>query len=357
MATSGSTGLTSTVASTSSLPRVDEQLVDAPLVDKFGRVHRSLRLSVTDRCNLRCLYCMPESADDFQDSEQLLTFDEIERVVRLLAKRGIYKVRLTGGEPTLRKNLVALVERLSQIDGLDDLAMTTNGMRMVQLAEPLRSAGLRRVNVSLDALNDEAFFRVTRRRGVQQVLDGIDACLSAGFEEVRINALAIRGLNEEQILPLAHWGRERQITLRFIEYMPLGGDRSWQQQQVITGADLRQLLTQNFGPLVPAQRNDPAQPANDFVYQDNAATVGFINSVSEPFCGACDRLRLTAEGALRNCLFSHREWSLGQPMRSGASDLELLGLIYECVGDKEPGHLIAQPAFRQPERPMYRIGG
>lgn len=327
------------------------------LTDTLGRAHRSLRLSVTDRCNLRCVYCMPESADDFEEPASYLTFDEIERAVGLLVGAGITKVRITGGEPTLRAQLPALVQRLRGIPGLVDLAMTTNGLKMVDLAAPLRAAGLQRVNLSLDALTEEAFNRVSRRRGLERVLAGIDATLAAGFEEVRVNALAIRNLNEEQILPLARWARDRGVTLRFIEYMPLGGDRSWQEGQVISGAELRRILQDEFGPLTIRTDTDTSQPSRDFEYADGGGTVGFINSVSEPFCGACDRLRLTAEGNLRNCLFSDEEWALREALRSGVKDEEILEIVRSAVLAKKPGHLISQPKFRQPDRPMYRIGG
>jgi cyclic pyranopterin phosphate synthase len=316
-----------------------------------------LRLSVTDRCNLRCLYCMPESPDDFQDSDTLLSFDQIERVVRVLAGAGVNKVRLTGGEPTLRKNLPELVARLRGIAGIDQLAMTTHGMRLDTLAGPLREAGLQRLNISLDAVSEEAFQRVTRRRGLAQVLGGIDAALAAGFEHLRLNALAIRGLNEDQIFPLVDFALRRGLTLRFIEYMPLGGDRNWRDGQVLTGAELRRRIELHFGPLTPLPRADRSQPASDYAFADGRGVIGFINPISEPFCGDCNRLRLTAEGALRNCLFSHHEWPLRPLLEQQASDEALLAEIRACVAAKWAGHQISEPDFRQPERPMYQIGG
>ncbi len=327
------------------------------LVDSFGRVHDSLRLSVTDRCNLRCLYCMPESADDFQDADTLLSFDHITRVVRVLAAAGVTKVRITGGEPTLRSRLPELLARLAEIERIVELTMTTNGMRMDSLAEPLHAAGLKRVNISLDALTDEAFFRITRRRGLERVLAGIDATLNAGFESVRLNALAIREINEEQILPLARFAKDRHLTLRFIEYMPLGGDRTWKSEQVLSGAQVREMIEREFGPLIAIPRPHPSQPSTDFQYGDGTASIGFINPVSEPFCGACNRLRLTAAGALRNCLFSHREWDLSQLLVANADDDSVLHTIRQCLHAKEAGHLITEPSFRQPDRPMYQIGG
>lgn len=327
------------------------------LIDRLGRVHDSLRLSVTDRCNLRCLYCMPESADDFQDSDTLLSFQHIERIVRVLTSAGVNKIRVTGGEPTLRARLPELIERLAGIPGIDDLAITTNALRMVQLAKPLKDAGLRRVNISLDALSDETFRRMARRDGLARTLEGIAATLSAGFEQVRLNALAIRGLNESEIIPLVHFAREHDVTIRFIEYMPLGGERNWQAEQVITGRQIRELVEQEFGPLLEIDRPHPSQPSSDFKFADGQGGIGLINPVTEPFCGACNRLRLTASGAMRNCLFSHREWDLRPLLESDADDAKILTMIGDCVASKEPGHLITQPTFRQPDRPMYQIGG
>lgn len=329
----------------------------APLVDRFGRVHDSLRLSVTDRCNLRCLYCMPESADDFEDAASLLSFDQIERIVRVLAAAGVRKIRITGGEPLLRRSLPALVARLAAIPHIDDLAITTNGIGLPSLAVPLQQAGIRRVNISLDALQEESFQRVTRRQGLHRVIAGIDAAVSAGFDEVRLNALAIRGLNEDQILPLARFAKARGLLLRFIEYMPLGGDRSWQSEQMLSGETVRGWIERELGALLPLGRPHPSQPSTDFQYADGRGRIGFINPVSEPFCGACNRLRLTAAGGLRNCLFSHREWQLAPLLSSGADDASLLAAIRQSLDAKEAGHLITRPGFRQPDRPMYQIGG
>lgn len=335
----------------------DPAATAAPLIDRFDRIHDSLRLSVTDRCNLRCLYCMPESADDFEDAASLLSFDQIERVARVLAASGVNKIRITGGEPLLRRSLPELVERLAAIPCIDDLAITTNGIRLPALAEPLQKAGIRRVNISLDTLNEESFQRVTRRRGLDRVIAGIDAAVAAGFDEIRLNALAIRGLNEDQILPLARFAKERGLLLRFIEYMPLGGDRSWQSDQMLSGATVREWIQRELGPLVPLGRPHPSQPSIDFEYADGGERIGFINPVSDPFCGACNRLRLTAAGALRNCLFSHHEWQLAPLLAAGADDAMLLATIRECLEAKEAGHLITRPGFRQPDRPMYQIGG
>lgn len=300
---------------------------------------------------------MPESADDFQDSDSLVSFDQIEHIVRVLTKVGVSKIRLTGGEPTLRARLTELVARLANLPGIDDLAMTTNALRMVQLAEPLKQAGLQRVNISLDALTDEAFRRMARRDGLARTLEGIAATLTAGFQQVRLNALAIRSLNESEIVPLVNFARQHNVTIRFIEYMPLGGERNWQAEQVITGEQVKQIIEREFGTLQSIERPHPSQPSSDFTFADHRGGVGLINPVSEPFCGACNRLRLTASGGLRNCLFSHREWDVRHLLESNADDEQILATIIDCVANKEPGHLISQPTFRQPDRPMYQIGG
>lgn len=300
---------------------------------------------------------MPESTDDFEDAASLLSFDEIERVAQVLAIAGVQKIRITGGEPLLRRSLPELVERLRAIPRIEDLAITTNGIRLPTLADPLRRAGIHRVNISLDALNEESFQRITRRQGLHRVIAGIEAAVAAGFEEVRLNALAIRGLNEDQVLPLARFAKERGLLLRFIEYMPLGADRSWQSDQMLSGETVRRWIERELGPLLPIGRPHPSQPSTDYQYADGGGHIGFINPVSEPFCGACNRLRLTAAGALRNCLFSHREWQLAPLLADGADDASLLAAVRECLQAKEAGHLITRPGFRQPDRPMYQIGG
>lgn len=327
------------------------------LVDSFGRMHSSLRVSVTDRCNIRCFYCMPNENIRFKPRREILTFEEIERFVRVGARLGIRKLRLTGGEPLVRAELPLLVERLARIPGIDDLAMTTNGVLLADQATALKQAGLQRLNISLDSLNEVTFQKIARREGLGRVLDGIAAALLAGFEEVRLNAIAIKGLTESEIVPLAHFARERRLELRFIEFMPLDAENRWQPDQVLTGAEILCRLEREFGPLIPAHRSDPSQPAVDFEYGDGRGRIGLIRPVSQPFCGDCNRLRLTAEGRVRNCLFSSVEWDARAVLRRGGSDHELAELIRDCVWAKKTGHGIDSPEFLKPERAMYQIGG
>jgi GTP 3',8-cyclase len=335
----------------------DGAMSEPPLVDGFGRRHNSLRISVTDRCNIRCFYCMPADGVVFRPREELLTFEEIERFVRALAPLGVNKLRLTGGEPLVRAELPELVRRLSSIAGIRDIALTTNGMLLDEHAESLKAAGLQRINISLDTLREEVFQQITRRSGVDRVLAGIAAAQRAGFERIRLNAVAIHGITESEIVPLAEFARARNLDLRFIEFMPLDADRHWSNEQLLTGETIRRMLEEQFGPLVPAPRSDPAQPAVDYEFADGVGRIGFISPVSQPFCGDCNRLRLTAEGQVRNCLFSTVEWDARRLLRTGASDDELRALVRDCVAAKAAAHGIGQRDFHQPERAMYQIGG
>jgi GTP 3',8-cyclase len=337
----------------------DETLVsgESPLVDGFGRRHTNLRISVTDRCNIRCFYCMPAEGVVFRPREELLTFEEIERFVRALVPLGVNKLRLTGGEPLLRAELPILVRKLTVIDGVRDIALTTNGMLLDEQAEALKAAGLQRINISLDTLREEIFQQITRRSGVNRVLAGIAAAQCAGFDRIRLNAVSIQGITESEIIPLAEFARERDLELRFIEFMPLDADHHWTNDQLLTGAAIRRILESEFGPLVPAGRADASQPAMDFEFADGRGGIGFINPVSEPFCGDCNRLRLTAEGQVRNCLFSTVEWDARRLLRAGASAAELRALVRDCVAAKAAAHGIGQRDFHQPERAMYQIGG
>lgn len=334
------------------------------LIDTFGRVHRSLRISVTDRCNIRCFYCMPAGDITFLPRQELLTFEEIARVVRILSGVGIREVRLTGGEPLVRRDLNRLVGMLARIDTVSDLAMTTNGILLTQFARSLRDAGLRRLNISLDTLNEQTFRQISRREGVQRVIDGIDAAIEAGFEKIRLNALAIRDLTEREIESLVEFAAARSLTMRFIEYMPLDADRQWSADQVLSGEAILERLRARFGRLRPVTPPQASQPARDYELLDMPTDrqgrhplVGLIRPVSNPFCGACDRIRLTAEGTIRNCLFSTEEWDLRQLLRGGASDDEVLRRVADAVIAKRAGHLISRPGFQSPERAMYRIGG
>jgi len=327
------------------------------LLDQLGRVHRSLRISVTDRCNIRCFYCMPNDNVRFKPRHEILSFEEVTRFVEIVTKLGVRRLRLTGGEPLVRADLPRLVAQLARIRDVEDLALTTNGLLLAEQAAALRRAGLRRVNVSLDTLSEETFQHISRRPGLDRVLAGIAAAQEAGFECVRLNAIAIRSLTDAEIVPLARFARERGLELRFIEYMPLDADRHWQQVDVLDGETIRRTLEAEFGPLKAAAPRHASQPATDFVYVDGGGRIGLIRPVSQPFCGDCDRLRLTAEGQIRNCLFSAREWDARRLLREGGSDEEIADLIRACVWAKAPAHGIGSEDFVRPERAMYQIGG
>jgi cyclic pyranopterin phosphate synthase len=337
------------------------------LVDNFGRVHTDLRISVTDRCNLRCTYCMPLDVS-FKPREELLSYEEITRVARVAAGLGIRSIRITGGEPLVRSDVAALVRQLVTIPGVEDVSLTTNGLLLEEQAADLRRAGLHRLNVSLDALSEEVFERIARRQGLDRVLVGLAAAKAAGFRSIRINAVSIRGLTEGEIVPLARFCRREGFHLRFIEFMPLDGESSWSDGQVLSGREVRDILVRHLGPLVPAVRTDDGQPAIDYSYAmpealdggepvDRAAGVGFIDPVTQPFCDRCDRLRLTADGQFRNCLFSTTEWDSRHVLRTGGSDDEIARLLRDCVLAKRAAHGIGTPAFEQPTRAMYQIGG
>lgn len=307
---------------------------------------------------------MPADDVTFLPRESLLTFEEIVRVTRLLVGVGIRDVRLTGGEPLVRRELDRLVAMLVEIDGIEDLALTTNGMLLSEQARSLRRAGLKRINISLDTLNEEAFRKITRREGLDRVLGGIDAAIDAGFDSIRLNALAIRDLTEPEVIPLVEFAIARGLTMRFIEYMPLDAERRWRADRVLSGDEIMARLEGHFGGLRPVAPPHLSQPARDYELVDRPVgrdgrlpRVGLIRPVTEPFCGACDRIRLTAEGTIRNCLFSHQEWDLRGMLRGGAGDDEIVSAVASAVIAKGPGHLISQIGFTQPERPMFRIGG
>jgi GTP 3',8-cyclase len=333
-------------------------MTNAPVLrDGYGRVHTHLRISVTDRCNLRCFYCMPDDHVVFKPRTELLTFEEIERVVRVLVPMGVNKLRITGGEPLVRLQVDRLISRLAAIPGVRDLAMTTNGMLLADQAQALRRAGLRRLNISLDALDEAVFEQISRRHGLDRVLQGIAVAGQMGFEKIRLNAVAIRGWTEGQILPLAEFARRHHLELRFIEFMPLDADASWSDEQVLTGCEIRRRIESKFGPLIAVPRTDPSQPAVDYQYGDGAGRVGFIEPVTHPFCDHCNRLRLTAEGQFRNCIFSQEEWDARAVIRGTGSDRQLAGLVRACVRAKKLGHGIDSPEFLRPHRAMYQIGG
>ena len=339
------------------MPSPAETVRRPPILDSLGRVHSNLRISVTDRCNIRCFYCMPDENIRFKPRDELLTFEEIEQFVRVAASMGVNKLRITGGEPLVRSELSELIRKLVAIDGIEDVALTTNGILLAEQAATLKASGLHRLNISLDTLNEATFQRITRRAGLERVLEGIFAARETGFERIRLNAVAIAGLTEDDVVPLGEFARAHKMEMRFIEFMPLDAEGNWQDDQVLPGEAIRAQLEQAFGPLVPAARPDPSQPAVDYQFADGIGKIGFINPVSQPFCSDCNRLRITAEGQLRNCLFSTTEWDARALLRSTADDNEIVELIRQCVWAKKPGHGIDGADFVRPERAMYQIGG
>jgi cyclic pyranopterin phosphate synthase len=329
----------------------------SPLIDAFGRVHTNLRVSVTDRCNIRCFYCMPAEHVQFKPRHELLTFEEIERFVRVVARLGVNKIRLTGGEPLVRQELASLVRNIARVPGIRDIALTTNGMLLADQAQALKEAGLHRLNISLDSLDPETFFRISRREGLDLVLEGIHAARRVGFEKIKLNAVAIKGITEPDIVPLGKFAREHGMEMRFIEFMPLDAEGNWGNDQVLSGSQIRDVLEAALGPLVALERDDPSQPATDYVFADGIGQIGFINPISQPFCQSCNRLRLTAEGQVRNCLFSTEEWDARQLLRGSSSDDEIADLVRMSVGAKQAGHGINSDEFCKPARAMYQIGG
>jgi GTP 3',8-cyclase len=330
------------------------------LVDGYGRVHRDLRISVTDRCNFRCTYCMPEEGMQWLPRSEVLTFEEIERIARVCVERfGVDSIRLTGGEPTVRAHLPILVGKIAALrvggDGPPvDVALTTNGATLRSIAGGLVAAGLRRVNVSLDTLRRDRFVELTRRDELDHVLEGIDAAVEAGLAPVKLNAVVMRGRNDDEILDLATFGRDRGVVVRFIEWMPLDADQRWDAGAVVSQAEIVAAIDAVY-PLEPVSRGH--QPAERFVYRDGRGEVGVIPSVTRPFCESCDRIRLTAEGQLRSCLFAVDEVDLRSLVREGASDDDLADAVRRCVAGKWAGHMIGQVQFVRPRRSMSQIGG
>ncbi len=328
-----------------------------PLVDTFGRPHDNLRLSVTDRCNIRCFYCMPEHPVEFVPRGGILTFEEIERVARIAVRLGVNKLRVTGGEPLMRRDLHRLIARLAALGGVRDLALTTNGVLLAEQAEALYRAGLRRINIHLDTLDRNRFLEITRRDELDRVLQGIEACLRLGFQPIKINAVAVKGLVEPDIVPLARFGRERGIEIRYIEFMPLDAQGIWDRGKVLLADDILAMLARDIGPLEPVPGADPRTPASEYRFVDGTGGVGFIANVSRPFCLQCNRIRLTADGKLRYCLFALEEFDLRALLRRAAGDEEIEALIRSTIEKKWLGHEINHAGFVPPPRPMYAIGG
>ncbi|HLI15758.1 MAG TPA: GTP 3',8-cyclase MoaA [Acidimicrobiales bacterium] len=326
-----------------------------PLVDRFGRLHTDLRLSVTDRCNLRCSYCMPAEGVRFLPAAELLSFDEIERIARVARDLGITAVRLTGGEPLVRAGLADLVARLASL-GFEDLALTTNGMRLAALARPLATAGLRRVNVSCDSLREDRFAAIRRGGRLSSVLEAMDAAEAAGLAPIKVNVVLVAGVNDDEVLDFAAFAREAGRVVRFIEFMPLDADRRWDRRLVVPSDEVVARIDERW-PLEAVEAPGEPAPAARYRFADGCGEIGVVASVTRPFCGTCDRLRVTAEGALRNCLFSDDELSLRDVLRRGGSDDELAALFHASVGAKRAGHGIGDPTFSPPRRSMSMIGG
>jgi cyclic pyranopterin phosphate synthase len=327
-----------------------------PLRDGWGREIKSLRVSVTDKCNFRCTYCMPAEGLEWLPRNEILDYEEIERLVRIMAAMGVEEVRLTGGEPLVRRELPTLVRLLADVPGVSDLSLTTNGILLDRLAGPLVDAGLRRLNVSLDSLSHVRFAEITRRDALDRVLAGLEeAERYPQLRPIKVNCVAIRGFTEEEVPALAALARRKPYVVRFIEFMPLDADEAWREDDVLTGAEVRALIEEHW-PLVeiPAK---PSSTARRFRFADGAGEIGFVNPVSEPFCSSCDRIRLTADGQLRTCLFSRREWDLKTPLRDGSSDERIEELIRWAVRHKELKHKINEPGFVRASRSMSQIGG
>ena len=327
-----------------------------PLVDSWDRQIRSVRVSVTDKCNFRCRYCMPAEGLEWLPRDELLSFEEIARLAGVLASMGVDEVRLTGGEPLVRRDLPVLVSLLAETPGVRDLSLTTNGVLLDRLAQPLVEAGLTRLNVSLDSLSHVRFAEITRRDALDRVLAGLaEAERYPELRPIKVNCVAIRGFTEEEVPALAELARRKPYIVRFIEFMPLDADEAWREDEVLTGGEIRALIEERW-PLeeLPAK---PSSTARRFRFADGAGEIGFVNPVSEPFCSSCDRIRLTSDGQLRTCLFSRREWDLKAPLRDGASDDELAALIRFAVRHKELKHKINDPGFVRASRSMSQIGG
>jgi cyclic pyranopterin phosphate synthase len=326
------------------------------LTDSFGRLHDNLRISVTDRCNIRCFYCMPEHDVQFVKRSEILDFEEIERFARIAAGLGINKLRVTGGEPLVRRDLPLLIRRLAAIPGIRDLALTTNGVLLSELAAPLYEAGLRRINVHIDTLDPERFLQITRRDDLPKVLQGLQTAKDLGYR-VKLNAVAVKNLVEPDIVPLARYARENGFEVRYIEFMPLDAQNLWDRSKVLLADDILAALSREIAPLAPIPDPDPRAPASEYDFTDGGGRVGIIASVSRPFCLNCNRIRLTADGKLRYCLFAIEEDDVKALMRQGASDDEIAALVRRNLAGKWEGHEINSTRFIAPPRPMYSIGG
>lgn len=327
-------------------------------MDGFGRLHDNLRISVTDKCNIRCFYCMPETGAEYIPHSEILRYEEIDRFVRIAAQLGVNKIRLTGGEPLVRKNLDRLIVMLNAIPGIRDIALTTNAVLLEDQAQALYNAGLRRLNIHIDTLDHDRFRHITRRDDFDRVMRGIEKAIAVGFPSIKINAVAVKNLVEPDIVPLAQFGRERGIEIRYIEFMPLDHQNLWDRSKVLMADEIQSMLEKEIGPLEEIPDADPRAPATEFRFADGIGRVGFIASVSKPFCLNCNRIRLTSDGKLRYCLFAIEEMDVKNLLRTESSDEAIAETIRENVRRKWLGHEINNGAqFVPPPRPMYAIGG
>jgi len=337
---------------------VDGIPMSGPLVDSYDRRIKNLRISITDKCNFRCVYCMPAEGLPWLPRAEILTYEEITRLAQILTGIGVTQIRLTGGEPLVRRDVTELVRMLHGISGLESLSLTTNGVLLGKLAGPLAEAGLTRINVSLDSLVRERFAEMTRRDQLEQVLAGLETLERyPSISPIKINAVAMRGFTEAEVLDFAALARRKPYVVRWIEFMPLDADGNWERERVLTGAEIKAILERDLMPLVPIDA-EASSTSRRYRFADGVGEVGFINPVSEPFCATCNRIRLTADGQLRTCLFSIDEWDLRGPMRAGASDRELADIFLEAVAHKEKKHQINEgEQFQRASRSMSQIGG
>jgi GTP 3',8-cyclase len=328
------------------------------LSDGYGRRIKSMRISITDKCNFRCIYCMPAEGLPWLPKSEILTYEEIARIARVAVESGIEQIRLTGGEPLARRDVPELVRMLHAIPGLRSLSLTTNGTRLPQMAAPLAEAGLTRLNVSLDSLIPHKFFQMTRRDALDAVLAGLDAVKTIpALHPVKVNAVAMRGFTEDEVIPFAEFARATGFIMRWIEFMPLDADQIWRKEDILTGGEILAMIEARYGKMIPVASHDAAETARRYRFPDGIGEVGFINPVSEPFCASCDRIRLTAEGGLRTCLFSQEETDLRALLRGDASDDDLADALRQAVLGKELKHYIGDKRFRRTKRSMSMIGG
>ncbi len=328
-----------------------------PLVDSYGRRIKSMRVSITDKCQFRCTYCMPAEGLPWLKRSEILSYEEITRVVRIAASIGIEQVRLTGGEPLVRRDVPELIRMLKPLPGLRSLSLTTNGVLLKKQAVLLAEAGLTRINVSLDSLVREKFFQLTRRDQFDAVIEGLEELEKyPSIHPIKINAVAMRGFTEDEVLDFAALARRKPYIVRWIEFMPLDADQIWRKEDILTGGEILAIIEKAYGPMTRIM-GDPSETARRYTFPDGVGEVGFINPVSEPFCSSCDRIRMTAEGKLRTCLFSTEETDLREPLRSGASDEVIEEIIRRAVWNKELKHYIGDKRFRRANRSMSMIGG